>query len=684
MDPNLPKIKKIVLVMFENRSFDHLLGWLYDDNNKPQHFIPNEPGATFNGLKLNKYTLPYKDHPDFPIIKGTCGNGLSVPSKDPHEEYLHVNNQIYGTAEPWPEDKTPTDSDNADMKGFLQDYSKFTESWDQALHMTQTYTAELLPVISKLAHAFAVSDEWYSSVPTQTNPNRAFFHCGTSLGRESNQHWTAVETFETDTIWNLLPDHTTWKIYYHDKWPVHNPLAQKCYTQYTFPFIDKVAKTDSFQSIDKFWDDVEHNNLPDFTFLEPKWGFGLDNRVSRQGNDYHPPLNLKEGEEFLQKIYTTIRNSPCWEETLLIITFDEHGGTWDHVSPPWNAKPPDSHKGETGFLFDRFGVRVPTLLVSPWIEAGTVFRSESETGVPYDHTSIIATILTWAWQSDIWNKNKKTAKKSGLGKRVENAPLFDTVLTRSSARKDKVVVTPPSDIKGPPITIHNNTDTKLYCYLGYTVAGEYPVIPMPKEIGYLERGHSITYDTSTNLASWDYFVQASYWVGDGIQKPGEHIDHGYTGLSDQWRLFWQDWQRILHHQSTVFNAPAFKDKWTGDDKYGGDSMIRIRNESYTKLYYHLHYTSEHGLPGGQYKGELHRGEEFSYPSGKDKTAWRYTVDISHWVGDTVVKPGERVDSDWGVDKTWRFLWKSPKPIKHNQTVTIYHDGAQHPSATIEC
>ena len=87
--------------------------------------------------------------------------------------------------------------------------------------------------------------------------------------------------------------------------------------------------------------------------------------------------------------------SPSWNETLLIITFDEHGGTYDHVLPPTGAATPDkaSDPGQNGFRFDRFGVRVPTILVSPWIEAGTVFRSNTAT--PLDHTSILATVRDW-------------------------------------------------------------------------------------------------------------------------------------------------------------------------------------------------------------------------------------------------------------------------------------------------
>ena len=112
-------------------------------------------------------------------------------------------------------------------------------------------------------------------------------------------------------------------------------------------------------------------------------------------DDEHPPHDVCRGEKFLESIYSAVVNGKNWEQTLLVITFDEHGGCPDHMPPPWGAVAPDpqSDPGEAGFRFDRFGVRVPAILVSPWVHAGTVFRST--TIVPYDHTSILATLRDW-------------------------------------------------------------------------------------------------------------------------------------------------------------------------------------------------------------------------------------------------------------------------------------------------
>ena len=119
-------------------------------------------------------------------------------------------------------------------------------------------------------------------------------------------------------------------------------------------------------------------------------------------------------------------NAALWAKTLLVVTFDEHGGLYDHVDPGWGAVQPDAHVGPDGFEFDRYGVRVPTILASPWIAEGTVFRAPADSPHPFDHCSLIATILKWQ------GVDPATA---GLGARVAVAPTFETALN-DTARND--------------------------------------------------------------------------------------------------------------------------------------------------------------------------------------------------------------------------------------------------------
>ena len=162
--------------------------------------------------------------------------------------------------------------------------------------------------------------------------------------------------------------------------------------------------------------------LPDFCYLEPFWGGGYGDPsgsdfIGLQGNDYHPPQWVGQSEWDLNELYNALRKSQYWQNMLFIITFDEHGGTYDHV-PPTKTVRPDNIKSDPPFAFDRLGPRVPTILVSPFVRPGTVFRSPDPV-FDFDHTSFITTILGWA---GIMRED------ADLGRRVAVAPTFDGVI----------------------------------------------------------------------------------------------------------------------------------------------------------------------------------------------------------------------------------------------------------------
>ncbi len=155
---------------------------------------------------------------------------------------------------------------------------------------------------------------------------------------------------------------------------------------------------------EKFQSDVASGQLAAFSYIEPEWATyprrsdppsttQADNEHNFQvENDEHPVSNLAVGEKLIYDVYTALSsNQAVWEKSLLIITYDEHGGNYDHVPPETGATPPDNIIRPPGFDFTRFGVRVPAVIVSPLIPAGTVFRAPAGSP-PYDHTSIIATL----------------------------------------------------------------------------------------------------------------------------------------------------------------------------------------------------------------------------------------------------------------------------------------------------
>jgi len=240
----------------------------------------------------------------------------------------------------------------------------------QAGDIMGMFTPELLPVLSGLAKGYAVCDHWYASVPTETMPNRAFACAATSQGHMDD----ATKTFTSQSIFALLSAHNLdWRIYGYTSDPL---------TRLDFPDITNAAST-HFGRFTDFQAAAAAGTLPPYTFLEPEW--------SSTGNSQHPNYDVSKGETFIYDVYQALRTSPAWNSTLLVVTYDEHGGCYDHVPPPSGAVPPDSSAGEYGFDFTRFGVRVPTVLISPWIAPGSVFRVPAGS-MPLDHTSILATV----------------------------------------------------------------------------------------------------------------------------------------------------------------------------------------------------------------------------------------------------------------------------------------------------
>jgi phospholipase C len=365
----LGAIEHIVVLMLENRSFDHMLGYLYQDSDNV-----SPAGQPFEGL-TGKESNPGTDGSPvavFPITPSTP-NAYFMPGADPGEGYAATNSQIFGSA-------TAPNPPAATMQGFVTDYAstltwEATEKWSIVAGTTANdvmgcFTPETLPVLSALARGFAVCDHWFGSVPTETLPNRAFTLSGTSQGHMDDK----TRTFTSPSICSELgAAGVSWKVYGYDEAPL---------TKETFPDLTS-APAANFGLFADFQQDAAAGTLPGFAFLEPSW--------SATGNSQHPNYDVALGEQLIHDVYTALRGGPGWNSTLFILTYDEHGGLYDHVPPPTNATPPDDSAGEYGFDFTRFGPRVPTVLVSPLIPAGTVFRVPAD-ATPLDHTSILKTV----------------------------------------------------------------------------------------------------------------------------------------------------------------------------------------------------------------------------------------------------------------------------------------------------
>jgi phospholipase C len=326
------------------------------------------------------------------------------PGIDPEETFVHVTYQING---PGPYTNPP----KYPMQGFVVDYENVTAG--NPVEIMEPFSPEQVPIISTLALNYAISDAWFCSVPSQTWPNRSFVHAGTSNGNADNGDLPNPIDWNVSTIFNVLEKiGIAWTVY-------SDAVVAPSLTRTMFPKLWDPLLDGHFKRFSDFQQNCQSGSLPPYSFVEPNF---LSNP-----NDEHPPHDVRAGEQFLLQIWNAVSQSPNWNKTLLIVTFDEHGGTYDHVLPPTEATPPDqaSQPGQYGFGFDRFGVRVPTILVSPWIEKGTVFRSKNAT--PLDHTSILATLRDW----------KSIPPATMLpSKRVAQAPTLEYVLTRNSPRTD--------------------------------------------------------------------------------------------------------------------------------------------------------------------------------------------------------------------------------------------------------
>ena len=350
----MPDIAHVVVLMLENRSFDSMLGRLYSGR-------PDFDGLT--GQESNQW-----DGKPIPVWTSTAmtPDAACIPTPDPNELFSDMTDQIFGVGSGPP---SP-----ANMSGFVANYMK--TATNDPTNVMHGFTPDQVPVISQLAKSFGVSDRWHASAPNQTWPNRFFVHTGTAAGYVNNS--PAHFPYTMPTIFNRLTlCERSWRIYHHDM-PQSAALSA----------IWSELPDHLYSFEDDFMSDAMAGRLPNYSFIEPLYFSDLI--LHRMPNDQHPPHNVAYGERLIARCYDALRNGAGWEQTLFIVTYDEHGGIYDHVPPPSAVSPDNAHPD--GFKFDRYGVRVPTVLISPWIPAGSIIRPPAVSKYPFDHTSILATL----------------------------------------------------------------------------------------------------------------------------------------------------------------------------------------------------------------------------------------------------------------------------------------------------
>jgi phospholipase C len=405
------KIDHIVVLMLENRSFDHIFGFRNGINglagNESNLVDPSQPGSGSNPTFVVDNRAPYA------VLAGK-GPGHSI-----HATNYQLCNDKAG----------PGTGLAATNNGFVRNYKdelhadRIPNPGPDVIDVVmQSFSPDKLPSINALADAFCICGNWFAEVPGPTQPNRLYMHAGTSTGFALN-NWK--RTLDVRTIYNNLADAgLSWATYSFDA----NEVLE---------FSQVSGQTANFKLFEgAFKTDVQQGSLASYSFIVPRFFNSRDGAAATGGlaNSQHAPEDARYGDNLIADVYDALRSNPdVWKKSVLIITYDEHGGFYDHVVPPSNIPNPDGITSPTGgdpsyapnFAFDRLGLRVPALIVSPWVKAGRVDSTQ------YQHTSVLATL------------KKMFGLANFLTQRDASANTFESLFDEMHQVRDDTPVTLP-------------------------------------------------------------------------------------------------------------------------------------------------------------------------------------------------------------------------------------------------
>jgi len=354
-------ITTYVYVMLENRTYDHVFG--------ARSMLEGKPG---NGLTAGMTQPDLGGNPVAIYEPTSMVDQLCVGSDPPHG-WTGSMHQRNGGA----------------MDGFLRAHQEeFPGKTDPMQYLTRTQQ----PVSWALADAYTTCDKWHSAILGPTLPNRFYWHAATSCGYRSNEVLDNVTTLSVPTIYHSLRDAgIEWK-YYYGSLPVVSALANFA-APYNLPgeYIGTRVKRfgDAEYGEGDFFKDAAAGTLPPVVYIDPFFYL----------NDDHPPSHPLLAQQFIAAIYTALAKSPQWKNCLLVITYDEHGGFYDHVAPgkttddtatkfpmDENGNPTTEDMDAQNELvhgFDQLGFRVPAMVIGPYVKQGYV------SSVEYNHASAL-------------------------------------------------------------------------------------------------------------------------------------------------------------------------------------------------------------------------------------------------------------------------------------------------------
>jgi phospholipase C len=408
----LPSIEHVILLMFENRSFDNMLG----------AFFPPHPHG--GGVPVD-WSVPWTGHGSVKAWMASAGAAAQVmPSPDPNESFADMQAQLF------------TDPP---MQGFVNNYAQIHKAHPHDI--MQYFRKENVPVTYKLATTYAVADQYFASGPVQTWPNRLFSLCGTPGHNDQNEAYLNNTDYpDSDVICGQLnmpsifqqldQQNKSWKVYYDDEAPISAIIS---YVWENWAWGPEGSgnvwsfEYDTYGEGGTFFDDVKNSALPAFSLIEPRYQM-YSARGLQAPNSNHPgdstvsgnsgiPISVSSGEKLLAKVYGALVNNPdLFAKTLLVVTYDEHGGLFDHVAPP--AAPSPFTARMTNYNYETYGARVPAIFINPYVKPG-IFRS-AQAGTYFDHTSLLATL------------RDQFGLTGSLSPRVDKAPAFQGLINTAN------------------------------------------------------------------------------------------------------------------------------------------------------------------------------------------------------------------------------------------------------------
>ena len=345
----LNQVDTIVVVMMENRSFDHVLGYLrlptFDNRQDIDGLVNTDTDPRFANIYDHQIYRPFE------MKDGTLIHDL------PHARSL-VDVQL------------ALRNGTFTMSGFVDAYAQSSQSLESQPIPMGYMTSKSVPISNFLARNYMVCDRWFAPLPADTQPNRAMAFSGSALIDDTKAQIIPCENLVLDWLTNKG---ARWRVY-------HSGMS-------FFLLFGAFghALGDSFRSIQQLPADFQHEldaTVPQVIFVEPDYG---DSPVhfGAGPNDNHPPLAMGPGESFLRDVYAALSGNPKrWARTVMIVTYDEHGGFFDHV-PPLAVKSPVPAGAQYSSPFSTTGVRVPATIISPLVPLGSSFHGN------LDHTSIL-------------------------------------------------------------------------------------------------------------------------------------------------------------------------------------------------------------------------------------------------------------------------------------------------------